>query len=114
MHKTTIEMTCDLPNHRRKLDANEDVESYSFSLNGSAYEIDLCPQHRKAFEEKLGLFERFGRKVRRGKGRPTRTRTKNHRARTSEIRGWAREHGYELADRGRIPMDVVSAYEAAH
>lgn len=29
------------------------------------------------------------------------------------IRRWARENGYEVADKGRIAADIVSAYEAA-
>ncbi|WP_377271878.1 histone-like nucleoid-structuring protein Lsr2 [Peterkaempfera sp. SMS 1(5)a] len=30
------------------------------------------------------------------------------------IRTWARENGHEVADRGRIPRNVVDAYRAAH
>lgn len=106
-------MTCDLPTHRRKLDATEDVGTVSFSLNGSVYEIDLCPQHSRDLQEKLGLFERHSRKVRLGKGRPRR-RTVRQRQRSSEVREWARKRGYELADRGRIPASIVDEYEAAH
>ena len=29
------------------------------------------------------------------------------------MRDWAREHGYEVNDRGRVPADVVPKYEAA-
>lgn len=32
----------------------------------------------------------------------------------AEVRAWARDNGYEVADRGRIPVAVVAAYEAAH
>jgi hypothetical protein len=31
-----------------------------------------------------------------------------------EIRAWARAHGYEVGDRGRLPADVVRAYREAH
>ena len=30
------------------------------------------------------------------------------------IRDWARRSGYKIAARGRIPVDVVDAYRAAH
>lgn len=30
------------------------------------------------------------------------------------IRDWARRHGYEVADRGRIRSEVVEAFDAAH
>lgn len=29
------------------------------------------------------------------------------------MRDWAREHGYEVNDRRRVPADVVPKYEAA-
>jgi hypothetical protein len=29
------------------------------------------------------------------------------------MRDWAREHGYEVNDRGLVPADVVPKYEAA-
>ncbi len=35
-------------------------------------------------------------------------------ASTSDIREWALEEGYEVGPRGRLPRDVVEAYEAAH
>jgi hypothetical protein len=30
------------------------------------------------------------------------------------IRQWARAHGYPVAERGRFPTEVMSAYTAAH
>jgi hypothetical protein len=33
---------------------------------------------------------------------------------TSKIRQWARGHGYVVADRGRLPSNIVFAYEKAH
>lgn len=32
----------------------------------------------------------------------------------SAVRAWAREQGYEINDRGRIPREIVAAYEQAH
>jgi hypothetical protein len=31
----------------------------------------------------------------------------------AEVRSWAREHGYMVAERGRLPAEVVQAYRAA-
>ena len=31
----------------------------------------------------------------------------------AELRSWAKEHGYTVADRGRLPADVVEAYHVA-
>ncbi|WP_193432350.1 Lsr2 dimerization domain-containing protein [Tessaracoccus aquimaris] len=33
---------------------------------------------------------------------------------TSEIRAWAKDNGFEVSDRGRIPAGVLEAYEAAN
>lgn len=32
----------------------------------------------------------------------------------TSIRDWARKNGYSVSDRGRIPSDVLEAYDAAH
>jgi hypothetical protein len=33
---------------------------------------------------------------------------------TSDVRSWARSHGYSVNDRGRVASEVLAAYEAAH
>jgi hypothetical protein len=43
----------------------------------------------------------------RGSGRRTGGPVSN-----SELRSWAKEHGYAVADRGRVPRAVVDAYRA--
>ena len=32
---------------------------------------------------------------------------------TADIRRWARQHGYDLGQRGRIPHDIIDAYHAS-
>ncbi len=32
---------------------------------------------------------------------------------TAAVRAWARENGYEIADRGRVPATVLTAYQQA-
>ena len=41
---------------------------------------------------------------------------KNGRARvdTADVRAWARASGYEIADRGRVSANVLTAYKQAH
>ncbi|MFC6903435.1 histone-like nucleoid-structuring protein Lsr2 [Nonomuraea dietziae] len=36
------------------------------------------------------------------------------REKTAEIRQWAKEHGLQVSERGRISAAVVEQYEAAH
>ncbi|MFI1815140.1 histone-like nucleoid-structuring protein Lsr2 [Streptomyces sp. NPDC020422] len=35
-------------------------------------------------------------------------------ASSSDIRAWARDHGYEVPDRGRIPIEILDAWQAAN
>lgn len=34
--------------------------------------------------------------------------------RPADIRTWARAHGHDVPDRGRIPVEIIQAYEQAH
>ena len=44
----------------------------------------------------------------------TKRRTTAHRQHSAAIRTWAKQAGIEVSDRGRIPADVVTRYEAKH
>lgn len=35
-------------------------------------------------------------------------------ASTAQIRAWARDNGFDVPTRGRLPQDVTDAYKAAH
>ncbi|MEV8442081.1 Lsr2 family protein [Actinosynnema sp. NPDC051121] len=104
------------------LDGNptDDGETVSFGLDGVSYEIDLRPENAANLRDSLAEFVTS---ARRSGGRAKRRAvTTTHRvvaeSRTKEqtkaIRDWARGNGYELADRGRIPANIIEAFEAAH
>jgi hypothetical protein len=110
-HRVQVLLVCDM--HEGENPAEETV---SFSVDGSSYEIDLCPQHaaqlRDAFAPYVGAARRAGgghrtRSRRRGAGsRPG--------VRGNEVREWARNQGIKVSERGRISADVYDKYEAAH
>lgn len=84
--------------------------------DGIGYEIDLNTEHLDQYEDAISKLVAAGRRV--GKvshGQRTHVPAKGRAARheTQAIREWAREHGHEVKDRGRIPAEVVSAYHAA-
>jgi hypothetical protein len=91
-------------------------ETVTFSLDGVTYEIDLSTKNagklRKAFTpyvekaRKAGA-RRAGRSIRR-----TGARTTHNRERAADIRAWARQHGITVNDRGRIPAQIIQAYES--
>ena len=106
--RTVVTVLCDLP-HDNEV---EGTESVSFSIDGHAYEIDLCGPHVKEIREKVAAFADHGRRV--VGGRRRKARSGRSRERNSDIRAWARKRGHHVSDRGRIPDSVIAAYDAAH
>ncbi|WP_175408973.1 Lsr2 family protein [Streptomyces sp. TRM64462] len=98
------------------LDGGEADETVTFALDGKTYEIDLTT----ANADKLrGLLEPYTKSGRRTGGRAAGGRGKGRAAAggspdTAKIRAWAKEHGYSVNDRGRVPAEIKQAYEDAN
>jgi hypothetical protein len=85
-----------------------------FSIDGRNYEIDLCARHSEKFDE---LAQRYVARARRVSARAAlrvKRRTAAHRRRSAAVRAWAKEHGFTVSERGRIPAEVVRSFEASH
>ena len=87
-------------------------QTVRFAFNGASYEIDLTRAHFEEFAEAIQPYIKVGRKTgstrRRGNaGNPA------QRLETAKIRAWAKEEGYELSERGRIPASIVEDYRKA-
>ncbi|MHB9858356.1 histone-like nucleoid-structuring protein Lsr2 [Streptomyces sp. YIM S03343] len=93
---------------------SDEVSTHRFSLNGIEYEIDLTPESYDKLDAALRPFIETGRKMGRTKvtGRVHRGAAAGPSA--EEVRAWARENGYEVNDRGRVPGEIREAFEAAH
>ena len=78
------------------------------------YEIDLCEKHSIRFDELIGKYAEHARKASSGRGPRTKRRTAAHRKHSAQVRAWAKDHGLAVSERGRIPADVVTRYEANH
>ena len=90
-----------------------------FSLDGIAYEIDLTDENASALRDAVSPYVAAGRAVAGGRGARRTTVARGGRRRTGQrdygpIRAWAKENGYELSDRGRVPAAVLEAFDAAH
>jgi hypothetical protein len=107
--KTVVTVVCDLPHD----DEAEGRETVAFSFDGTAYEIDVCTSHAKELHDKFGEYTDNARKVS-AAGRRRRTRSGPGRERSAEIRAWARNRGYKVSERGRIPATIIAEYEASH
>jgi hypothetical protein len=97
------------------LDGSEATETVSFALDGTSYEIDLNADNAAQLRDALAAYIGHSRKVaggaRRGARRPV---AANGGASAKEVREWARSNGFDVPDRGRIPAEVRSAFDAAN
>jgi hypothetical protein len=89
-------------------------ETVVFGLDGVTYEMDLSVLNGRQLR---GLFEQWtphARKVGRGpRSKTINSKPSSGRDKTTEIREWARDNGHKVSSRGRVPSEVVAAYENA-
>ncbi|MCL3861469.1 Lsr2 family protein [Actinotalea sp. K2] len=97
------------------LDGGSADETVSFALDGVTYEIDLntanAAQLRESFASWVGHARRVGGRSRTGTRRTSGTGRASSGDSTA-IREWARQNGFTVSDRGRIPANVKAAYDA--
>ena len=97
-------------------------ESVEFGIGGTTYEIDLSSTNAAKLRTVLAPYIEKARKAGRltlsaSSRRPatgskmTQARPASDRERNAAIRLWAQENGLQVGDRGRIPTDVVTAYD---
>jgi hypothetical protein len=94
-------------------------ETVLFSLDGTAYEIDLSGDNAQALRDAFAPYVDAARSVSstrssgaNGAARPRR-RAEQKRDYT-DIRAWAKSNGHEVSERGRVPSTILDAYDAAH
>lgn len=110
--KLQVLLTCDLDD-----DEVEAVETVTFGYEGANYAFELCAEH---LDELNNVMHGYIASARRADGPTRRARSRGGTARAGAgeglgaVRAWAREAGYEVSDRGRIPAEVRQAYDAAH
>lgn len=93
----------------------DEVHSISFAFEGKEYSIDLSDENAEAFREAMAPYIDAGHKVSGTKSKPARkAASKAPSGDTKAIREWARDSGYTVSDRGRIPADIMEAYAAAN
>lgn len=95
------------------IDGSDATQTVTFGIDGSTYEIDLNDGNAEALRSALAGYVGHARKVTGGRRTATR-RSAAGRTDTKAVREWARANGHEVSERGRVPADIVAAYEAAH
>ncbi|MFD8548721.1 Lsr2 family protein [Streptomyces sp. NPDC059649] len=98
------------------LDGGEAHETVTFALDGKAYEIDLSDGNAEKLRESLAEFVKAGRRTggRSGGRGKARTAASAGSQDTAKIRAWAKENGYNVNDRGRVPAEIREAFEKAN
>jgi hypothetical protein len=92
-------------------------ETVTFALDGREYEIDLTKKNAAALRKAFDVYVTNGRRI--GGRRPRATagsgssRSKSD-LDTKAVREWANKNGHKVSERGRIPGNVLEAYQAAH
>jgi hypothetical protein len=88
----------------------DEYETIRWSLDGKNYEFDTSPAHAAEFRDAVAKYVGVSRPV---GGRSPR-RAASGRVDTRAVRAWATENGFTVSSRGRIPAEIIVAYEAAH
>lgn len=96
------------------LDGGEADETVAFAIDGVTYEIDLSTKSANKFRKLLVPYTEGGRRTGGRASRGRATRASNSGPDTAKVRTWAKEAGYEVNERGRIPASIMEAYEKAH
>jgi hypothetical protein len=105
------------------LDGGVAEESVSFALDGATYEIDLSAENAGALRDALAAYVGAARKVGKGGAQVKASRARGtsapsastaaDREQNQAIRDWAKKHGFQVSDRGRIPQEIINKYHAA-
>lgn len=111
--KVTVTLVDDLD---LETTADETVE---FALDGVTYEIDLSAENAAALREGLASWiasarRSGGRRKTGGRATAAPRSGASHREETAAIRSWARDNGFTVSARGRIPTEVLDAYQKAN
>lgn len=112
----------------------EAVDTVGITADGKRYKADVCqackdeivgparpaaprrrarrkPAARQQGRKRAAGRARAAAKSSNGNGNGHRTRKpRTRKVESSELRQWARDNGYQVADKGRVPTDVVTAW----
>jgi hypothetical protein len=95
------------------IDGGKAEGTVRFGLDGTEFEIDLSSKHTKELRAALDKYIPHARKVGAGRRASARNGRKPSTVDTVAVRTWARDHGIDIKDRGRVPADVVQQYQVA-
>lgn len=90
------------------LDGSSDAVTTVFSVDGTTYEIDLSEANRAKLLDALAPFIDKARKT----AKPAAKRNRKAAGNGAEIREWAAANGHKVSSRGKVPQEVIDAFNA--
>ncbi len=100
------------------IDGTVAAETVRFSLDGTAYEIDLTAEHARKLRASFAEWVGHARKA--GRAQPAvgpvapvstgRSPARMDRAQLEAMRDWGRARGYKVSKRGRLSQELHDAY----
>lgn len=108
--RVQILLVCDLHG-----DDTPGAETVRFTVDGAAYEIDVCDRHAAELRESFAPYIAAGRRAGRA-GAPSRRRGRRSAggADPAAVRAWAKSHDLKVSERGRISADLMARYAASN
>lgn len=107
--QTITTYTCDLCGK----EVGEDGNTVQFGYQGKDYEIDLCAKDSEKVVGNLAFYADHAQRMG-GARRASRSRGRSGGGPDPKaVRSWAQANGWQVPARGRVPRDVIDAYEAA-
>ncbi|MEP9414346.1 MULTISPECIES: histone-like nucleoid-structuring protein Lsr2 [unclassified Gordonia (in: high G+C Gram-positive bacteria)] len=92
-------------------------ETVRWAIDGKEYEFDTSTKHAQQFRDAVAKYLEVSRTADAGRAVAAKRRIvggARSKEQTQAIRKWAVANGFEISDRGRIPANVLEAFEAAH
>jgi hypothetical protein len=105
------------------IDGSEAEETITFGIDGANYEIDLNAKNAGKLRDALATYIGHATPLRRTRATTTRgggrasggtAAARPDREQTQAVREWGRANGWDVKDRGRIPADLLEAYNGAN
>lgn len=96
------------------LDGSVADRTVEFSFDGARYEIDLNAANIDRLAAALAPYVEKARSVGGRRAVTKRGTRAGSSTDTKAVREWARQQGHKISERGRIPLDIIEAYNRAH
>jgi|MesohylFT_1024984.scaffolds.fasta_scaffold00794_2 hypothetical protein len=83
-----------------------------FSVDGKEFTLDVCDEHLSEFRTSIGPYVSVATPTTRAAApKASRSSGSDRRSDLADIRIWANENGFTVAERGRVPLSVIEAYD---